>query len=71
MEQCQGKQIVYRYNGNPYTQDVMKDLKGEMPSHLVGEKVNRNGKLWRVDVVRNDSTLKGIPVQRVFLSNKF
>jgi hypothetical protein len=70
MEQSEGKQIVYRYNGNPYTQDVMSDLKNEMPWHRVGEKVNRNGKEWRVDVVRNDSTLNGIPVQRVFLSNR-
>ena len=70
MEQSQGKQIVYRYNGNPYSQDIMNDLKGQTPWHRVGEKVNRKGKEWLVDVVRNDSTPQGIPIQRVFLSDR-
>jgi hypothetical protein len=70
MEQSHRKQIVYRYDGDPYFQDVMNDIKGKLPWHLVGEKVNRNGKEWRVDAVRNDSK-QGTSVQRVFLSNKF
>jgi hypothetical protein len=70
MEQSQGKQFLYRYNGNPYSQDVMIDIKGELPWHLVGEKVKRNRKEWRVDVVRSDATIMGVPLQRVFLSNR-
>jgi hypothetical protein len=72
MKQSKGKQIVYRYNGDPSTQQTVSDRAGTMLTPSVGAIVNRNGKEWRVVNVHHDLDLKGpmaVPIHHVFLTN--
>jgi hypothetical protein len=72
MKQSHGKQIVYRYNGDPSTQQTVSDFKGTMVIPAVGAIVNRNGKKWRVCVVNYELDFKGpmsVPIHHVFLTN--
>jgi hypothetical protein len=70
-----GKQIVYRFNGDPRHDEVLSDRTGEIPRLWVGDTLNRNGKKWKVAVVNNDfdmtASAKAIPIHRVFLTDKF
>jgi hypothetical protein len=74
-KQTRGKQIIYRYNGDPTYDETVSDLLGSMPFRQVGEILNKNGKQWRVNVVRDDfnmaSSRTAIPIHRVFLTDKF
>jgi hypothetical protein len=68
------REFVYRYNGDPYSQQVTQDRSGMMPMHLAGEIVHRNGKEWKVAVVQNEyPPLRSADkvVQRVFLTDNF
>jgi hypothetical protein len=75
MKQSRGKQIVYRYNGDPRHDEVVADRAGQVPFNWIGEKLERNGKQWRVAVVHNDfnmtASATAIPIHRVFLTDKF
>jgi hypothetical protein len=75
VKQSRGKQIVYRYNGDPRHDEVLSDRTGEMPFSRVGETLRRNGKQWRVAVINNDfdmiASARAIPIHRVFLTDKF
>jgi hypothetical protein len=71
-----GNQTVYRYNGDPSNDEVVSDRKGELPFCWVGEMLKRNGKQWRVAVIRNDldvvgSSSRAVLIHRVFLTDKF
>jgi hypothetical protein len=69
-----GKQIVYRHNGDPKYDEIVKDPTGEIPRCKVGEILLKKGKRWKVAVVHEDFTMAGsnpFPVQRVFLTDKF
>jgi hypothetical protein len=72
---CRGKQIVYRYNGDPKHDETVSDILGSMPFRRVGEILKKNGKEWRVNVVRDDfnmaSSRTAIPIHRVFLTDNF
>jgi hypothetical protein len=74
VQQIRGKQIVYRYNGDPKHDETVSDILGSMPFRRVGEIVKKNGKEWRVNVVRDDfniaSSRTAIPIHRVFLTDK-
>jgi hypothetical protein len=74
-KQSRGKQIVYRYNGDPRHDEVLSDRTGEMPFNWVGETLRRNGKKWRVAVINNDfdmtASARAVPIHRVFLTDKF
>ena len=66
------REFVYRYNGDPTSQQIMLDESGMLPMHLVGEILHRNGKEWRVAVVQNECPFAGsveIFRQRVFLTD--
>jgi hypothetical protein len=72
MRQSRGKQIVYRYNGDPNTQQTISDLHGSMLPHLVGSIVNRDGKQWRVVSIHEELDIKGplsVPIHHVFLTD--
>jgi len=72
MKRTVAKQIVYRYNGDPNSEQVVNDLTGEMLPHLVGEIVTRNGKQWKVAVIREELDVKGpraVPVHHVYLTH--
>jgi hypothetical protein len=53
------KQIVYRYNGDAKSDEVVNDLVGEFPRHAKGEIVERNGKQWKVISSTMNSPLLG------------
>jgi hypothetical protein len=68
------KEIVFRYNGDPYTQTVVQDRTGKHRGHFAGDILNQDGKQWKVAVVRNENRFeeKGSKViQRVFLTDNF
>lgn len=73
--QARGKQIIYRYNGDPKDDETVSDSVGKIPLSRVGEMLRRNGKQWRVAVVRDDfnmtSSKTAVPIHRVFLTDKF
>jgi hypothetical protein len=76
------KQIVFRYNGDPATEEHVADLEGEetIPArgiHLFksgqGAVVERKGKHWKVVAVNKEETVttpKAISVYRVYLSDR-
>lgn len=66
------KHIVYRYNGDPKSEEVFTDLGGELPLYSVGEVIVRNGKQWKVAAINDEITVAGaqaIPIHRVFLTD--
>jgi hypothetical protein len=42
------KQVLYRYNGNDWNNEFELDMDGSVPSHITGDMIMRNGKLWGV-----------------------
>jgi hypothetical protein len=70
-----GKQIIYRFNGDPRHDETVSDPLGSMPFRQVGEIVKKNGKEWRVNVVQDDFNMAfsrtAIPIHRVFLTDNF
>lgn len=70
-----GKQIIYRYNGDPKYDERVSDGAGNLPFACVGEMVTRNGKEWQVAVVRDElnmgSSRGAVPIHRIFLTDKF
>ena len=68
------KQIVYRYNGDAKSDEVVNDLVGEFPRHAKGEIVERNGKQWKVIFINDEFTVGGpqqVPIHHVFLTDQF
>ena len=74
-KQTRGKQIIYRFNGDPRHDEVISDRLGEVIFRRVGEILKKNGKEWRVAIVRNDFDMSAsrtaVPIHRVFLTDKF
>jgi hypothetical protein len=73
-KQTRGKQIIYRFNGDPKDDEVITDRLGDMIFRRVGDIIRKNGKQWRVAIVRNDFNMSAsrtaIPIHRVFLTDK-
>ena len=69
-----GKQIIYRFNGDPKDDETVSDSTGSFPFRRAGETITRNGNQWRVTIVRDDYDMSAsraaIPVHRVFLTDK-
>jgi len=66
------KQIVFRYNGDPATEEHVADLEGEETIPTQGAIVERKRKQWKVVAVHKEervTTPKAIPVYRVYLSD--
>jgi hypothetical protein len=70
-----GKQMIYRYNGDPSSDEVVSDRTGRMPLCWVGEMLRRNGKEWLVACIRYDLDMvrsaRAVPIHRIFLTDKF
>jgi hypothetical protein len=73
-KQIRGKQIVYRYNGDPKYDEVVSDVLGSVPFLHVGDLLRKNGKQWKVAVVRDDLDMPGsstaVTIHRVFLTDR-
>jgi hypothetical protein len=67
------KQIVFRYNGDPTTEEIDLDMDGDKSVPEQGSFVERKGEKWKVvQVVVETSVMEPfeVPVHRVFLTNK-
>jgi len=68
----QAKQIVYRYNGDVSSEEVVVDYEGDIPTPKVGDIIERNKKAWKaVHRIVESSNSGAIPVLRVFLTDQF
>lgn len=71
LKRSHGKQIVYRYNGDPSADNIVNDPTGVMPRHVIGETVSRNGKQWKVAAFKEELDVKGplaVPIHHVYLT---
>jgi hypothetical protein len=67
------KQIVFRYNGDPATEEIDLDMDGDKSIPAQGSFVERKGERWKVVQVNIEANLSEpfqAPVHRVFLTNK-
>jgi hypothetical protein len=67
------KQIVFRYNGDPSTEEIDLDMDGDKSAPEQGSFVERKGERWKVvqvNVEKNAVEPFEIPIYRVFLTNK-
>ncbi len=69
-----GKQIIYRFNGDPKYDETISDTEGVLPLRTVGEIVRSSGKDWRVTIVRDDFNMlasrTAVQIHHVFLTDK-
>ena len=63
-----GRYFVYRYDGNPDTDEVEFDRYGEMPVPKQNSVVERKAVMWRVAFVQVELVSTSSPIFRVFLS---
>jgi hypothetical protein len=67
------KQIAYRYNGDPASEEIDLDMDGDKSIPKQGFFVERKGGRWkvvRVEVERNASEPFEVPTYRVFLTDQ-
>jgi hypothetical protein len=67
------KQIVYRYNGDPTTEESDLDMDGEKPVPEQGSVIERRGERWKVVQVKMEISAEepfAVPIYRVFLANE-
>jgi hypothetical protein len=68
------KQIVFRYNDDPTSEEIDLDMDGEKTTPEQGGVIERKGMRWKVlqvNVEANAAEPFEVPVHRVFLTNKF
>jgi len=66
------KQVVYRFNGNPKTDQVKDDLEDEIELPSKGNVLVIDGKRWKVIEIMTERSLDArgpIPVVRIYLSD--
>ena len=66
------KQIVFRYNGDPTTEEIDLDMDGDKSVPELGSFVERKGERWKVaqvNVEKNVTEPFEVPIYRVFLTN--
>jgi hypothetical protein len=64
------RQIVYRFNGNPSTDETENDFDDSIQIPAIGSMYSHNGKVWFVSRVLVEEDLRGprsIPKVRIFL----
>jgi hypothetical protein len=64
------KQVVYRYNGDPNTEEPLVDYDDEIPIPNKDDVIQRNGASWKViqvSVTQGVTLPKPIDVYRIFL----
>jgi hypothetical protein len=67
------KQIVFRYNGDPTTEEIDLDMDGDKSTPEQGTWIERQGGRWkvlRVSVETNAAEPFEVPIHRVFLSKE-
>jgi hypothetical protein len=67
------KQIVFRYNGGPTTEESDLDMDGDKSVPEPGSFVDRRGERWKVARVSMETSMAepfAVPIYRVSLTNK-
>jgi hypothetical protein len=67
------KQIVFRYNDDPATEESDLDMDGDKSVPEPGSIIDRRGERWKVVQVsmeRSSEEPFAVPIYRVFLTNK-
>ena len=68
-----GKQIVFRYNGDPTTEEMDLDMDGDKSVPEQGCFIERKGERWKVVQVNVETSISepfAARIHRVFLTNK-
>jgi hypothetical protein len=68
------KQIIFRYNDDPTTEEIDLDMDGDKSIPEQGVLIERKGQRWkvqRVSVETNTTEPFEVPVHRVFLIREF
>jgi hypothetical protein len=66
------KQIVFRYNGDPTTEEIDLDMDGDKAVPVQGSVIERRGERWKVDQVLTEVSVSEpfqAPIHRVFLTD--
>ncbi len=65
------KQVVYVYDGDAKSNEVIRDIDGEVAVPTQGEIVERKGKSWIVAAIHTQTAISGdsLPIVKVFLSS--
>jgi hypothetical protein len=69
-----GKQIVFRYNNDPSTEEIDLDMDDEKSLPEQGSIIKRKGERWKVAQVKMETSATEpfeVPIHRVFLTNDF
>ena len=64
--------VIYRYNGDPNTEDKVKNPAPKVFLPRPGAVIERRGKQWKVVATNEDFVIeeqKAIPILRIFLSD--
>jgi hypothetical protein len=67
------KQIVFRYNGDPTTEETDLDMDGDKSVPEPGTLIDRRGEPWKVVQVSMETSAEepfALPIYRVFLTDK-
>jgi hypothetical protein len=67
------KQIVFRYNGDPTTEESVLDMDGDKSVPEQGSFIDRKGERWKVVQVNVEISMTepfAVPIYRVSLTNK-
>ena len=67
------KQIVFRYNGDPTTEEIDLDMDGDKPVPEQGSFIERKGERWKVVQVNEEASVTepfAAHIHRVFLTNE-
>jgi hypothetical protein len=67
------KQIVFRYNGDPATEEIDLDMDGDKSVPEQGSFIERKGERWKVVQVNVESSVSEpfqARIHRVFLTNE-
>ena len=67
MAQKQAKRVIYRYNGDPYSEETETDLDGDVAIPQYGEIISRKGKDWKVVHVLEHESIENDPQQMPIL----
>jgi hypothetical protein len=68
------KQIVFRYDGDPNTEEIDLDMDGDKSVPEQGSFIDRKGQRWKVVQVKVETSIAEpfeVPIHRVFLTNNW
>ena len=68
------KQVVFRYNGNPTSDELELDLDDEMVVPERNDLITLKSEQWKVIHVTKEETITvptAIPIVRIYLTNQF